>query len=196
MQFDLFSAPLQRAALSLRAHLEPGYAARTRDNAQGADLTVALAEDFTTAGEKLTHRMAGDRYVGVGLRAHCELAAEQIVRAMLAHNAFSLNIAGNGIYTLSKFGWTQTGVNQKVFEVLRRVSAQRPLSFVRSGGQTGVDTAGLVAGLALGIPVIGLYPQGFRRRFANGQDRLSTPEELELELRQFCEQLDKTALCL
>ena len=56
------------------------------------------------------------------------------------------------------------------------------ISSVRSGGQTGMDHAGLVAGLALGIPVHGHYPKGYRRRDSLGIDSNSTENEIRQEI--------------
>ena len=41
------------------------YAPRTFANAKSADLTIAFAIDFGTAGEQLTKKAAGQRYVAV-----------------------------------------------------------------------------------------------------------------------------------
>lgn len=189
MQNDFFSTPVARPAIELKAHADSGYAARTGENARGAGLTVAFAEDFTTAGERLTRKMAGARFVAIPLRQHKDKAAQALLRAMHEHGATSLNVAGNGIYTLTEYGWTQAGVNQKVHAVLEQVHQVLPLTFIRSGGQTGVDTAGLVAGLVLNVPVLGLYPQGFRRRLANGTDVPGTEASLTQELQAQAQEL-------
>lgn len=184
MQMDFFAqeAP-PPPALQLQEHSSRDYGPRTGDNARGADVTVAFAVDFETAGERLTHRVAGPRYVGIPFGSAPQEAAATLGAFMSQRGARSLNVAGNGIYTLSKKGVNQDQANRWVHEVLALVHRKRPLEFIRSGGQTGIDTAGLVAGLALGIPVLGLYPRGFRRRFENQQDGDSTPDSLEAELR-------------
>lgn len=187
MQLDFFSedqALSPPPALQLLEHESPDYGPRTGDNARGADVTVAFAVDFDTAGERLTRRVAGQRYIGIPLGTDEAQAAAALLAFMRMRGAQSLNVAGNGIYTLRSRGVYQAQVNVWTFNVLRLVHEQRPIAFIRSGGQTGVDTAGLVAGLALGIPVLGLYPQGFRRRLANRKDVLGTPEQLEAELRR------------
>lgn len=194
MNTDLFSAAAARPALELREHPNSGYAARTGENARGAGLTVAFAEDFTTAGEKLTKRVAGQRFVAIPLRLNKVKAAQELLRAMHEHGACSLNVAGNGIYTLAAHGWSQAGVNQKVYAVLARVHQVHPLEFIRSGGQTGVDTAGLVAGLVLNVPVLGLYPQGFRRRLVDGVDVQGTETSLTQELQAQAQEL-RAILC-
>jgi len=184
MQMDFFAQEAPPApALQLQAHASGDYGPRTGENARGADVTVAFAVDFETAGERLTHRVAGPRYVGIALGSNVPKAADQLSAFMAKRNARSLNIAGNGIYTLATQGISQAEVNRWVFEVLSLVHKTRALTFIRSGGQTGVDTAGLVAGLALGVPVLGLYPKGFRRRLRNQQDVESSPQDLEAELR-------------
>lgn len=187
MQHDLFSDTAELApppALQLLEHECSDYGPRTGDNARGADITVAFAVDFETAGERLTKRVAGARYLGIPYGSNVVQAAAELLRVMHRRGAASLNVAGNGIYTLDAHDVTQEDANRWVFEVLKLVHQQRPLSFIRSGGQTGIDTAGLVAGLALGIPVLGLYPLGYRHRLANNKDVLGTPEQLEAELRK------------
>lgn len=187
MQLDFFSGEAELApppALQLLEHECSDYGPRTGDNARGADVTVAFAVDFDTAGERLTRRVAGPRYIGIPYGCDVVQAATQLIRFMGNREAKSLNVAGNGLYTLDAQDITQADANQWVFDVLRRVHQQRPLSFIRSGGQTGIDTAGLVAGIALGVPVLGLYPRGYRQRLVNKQDVLGTPEQLEADLRQ------------
>lgn len=188
MQLDFFSEATDLApppAIQLLEHECADYGPRTGDNARGADVTVAFAVDFDTAGERLTRRVAGPRYIGIPFGSDPEQAAETLRAFMVKREARSLNVAGNGIYTLDAEDITQADANRWVFKVLSQVHAKLPLSFIRSGGQTGVDTAGLVAGIALGIPVLGLYPAGYRRRDAYKRDILSTPEQLEEQLRRY-----------
>lgn len=47
-----------------------------------------------------------------------------------------------------------------------------------SGGQTGVDYAGLVAGYSLGYAVCGTFPKGFRQRNEEGIDYTQTEVEV------------------
>lgn len=172
MQLDFFEAPktVVLEPITLLEHRDSGYAARTGENARGADVTVAFASDFTTAGERLTKRMAGRKYVGIAYPGDSAAAAQTLAAFMASQQGTSLNVAGNGIYTLAKSSISQADVNQWVYDVLKQVHARIRLTHVRSGGQTGVDTAGLVAGIALGVPVTGLYPNGFRQRMANQKD--------------------------
>lgn len=45
------------------------YPSRTRENANWSDITIALAQDFNTAGERLTKNAAGNKYVSFTLAA-------------------------------------------------------------------------------------------------------------------------------
>lgn len=194
MQLDFFSEPKPAApAIELLEHAVANYAPRTGENARGADVTVAFAVDYSTAGEKLTHRVAGQRYVAVPYGSDPVEAARQLTRFLRSKGGTSLNVAGNGIYTLTKVGVTQAAANQWVFEVLRQVHADVGLTHVRSGGQTGIDTAGLVAGIALKVPVTGLYPKGFRQRRADQVDVERSVEDLLRELNAAVTRLHSVA---
>ncbi len=96
-----------------------------------------------------------------------------------------MNIAGNGLYTLVQYRWTQARINQWVYDVLKLVHHTADLRTVRSGGQTGVDLAGLVAGCALGLPTTGLFPRGFRQRDAEGIDISRSAEDLHAEINDW-----------
>lgn len=199
-QFDMF--PSKKPATKL--HVAPtqpvtlledattDYAPRTGQNARGAALTVAFASDFTTAGERLTQRVAGKNFLSFNIGDMAwDKIADQIVAFLESVNGNSLNIAGNGVYTLARDGYSQEVANAQVFAVVRRVHAKRPLDFIRSGGQTGVDVAGLVAGIALGIPVLGLWPKGFKQRTVHNRDVNRDPVELEAELHEMAAKLKK-----
>lgn len=196
MQMDFFSAAKAPApavpvapGLTLEEDKNPGYAIRTGINARGADVTAAFAVDFETAGEKLTKRMAAERYVAAPYGSSTATAAAAVIQKLRQMNGNSLNIAGNGIYTLAKEGWMQSHVNQWVYEVLQRVHAVIPLHHIRSGGQTGVDVAGLVAAVRMGVPATGLLPQGYLQRLATMRDVRRNPVELHAELLQMAEAL-------
>ncbi|WP_063805088.1 DUF4326 domain-containing protein [Burkholderia ubonensis] len=169
-------------ALRLQAHHDYSYVPRTSDNALGADVTVAFAKDFGTAGEKLTKRQAGFRYIGIPFGGDVATAAEALSEFLIARGGTTLNVAGNGIYTMAEHGVNQERCNQWVFDVLARVAAKVKLALIRSGGQTGIDQAGLVAALALGIPALGHYPKNFRRRNAQGKEVTATAAAIRAEL--------------
>lgn len=173
------------AVLLLREHPSSAYAPRTGENVRLADFTVALAADFGTAGERLTAKLAGRRYACAGLLSPSSETARRLLAEMRGSNVHILNVAGNGLATLHRRGLRQGEVNAWVLQVLREVHAARPLSGIRSGGQTGVDCAALVAGLALGLPCEGLLPHGWRQRNREGQDVSADPDALARKLSEW-----------
>lgn len=153
--------------LYVKEHSSEKYPPRTYYNAKSGDVTLALAVDLTTAGEKLTKNAAGDKYIGFALTPDTTTLdiARQLYKKLKDSNAKTLNVAGNGIYTLKKHGCNQEFINQFVYEIIAQVHKFHPLERIFTGGQTGVDIAGAVAGYALGIPTEVTLPNGYRQRF-------------------------------
>lgn len=165
-----------------------GYAQRTKENAEWSDVTLALAADFNTAGERLTKKVAGNKYIGEKIVLTTEGGTnlnypvnyypetarrllDQIENQGLPKNNVKLNIAGNGIYTLSSFGLTQEKLNDWVTTVIGELQKLGvTVSEIRSGGQTGVDEAGIIAAQRLGIPASVHAPKGFLFRTADKKD--------------------------
>lgn len=147
-------------------HGSDKYPPRTYYNAKVADLTVAIAADYSTAGEKLTNKAAGEKYFRLDLDTSKAKAAQLLTQAINSWDVKILNIAGNGIYTLTKHGYSQEYVNRYMFDLLSSVSNWTSLHKVVSGGQTGIDFAAGVACEALGIPCTMTYPKGYLQRFA------------------------------
>jgi len=158
--------------LSLRAHRSASYPPRTFENAGRAHLTAAFALDFSTAGERLTKKAAGAHYVAIPLALPALEAARALFIALRARGVEhpTLNIAGNGIYSLAPAGWDQARLNAHLHAVLAPVHQHWPLGQVVSGGQTGVDWAGAVAATALGISAEMTFPAGFLQRGVVGGD--------------------------
>lgn len=177
--------------LTLVEHASGSYAPRTYENAHKSDLTIAIAVDFQTAGERCTINAAGPKYVAVPFTWGIERAAGHIKRHVFEKKAKKLNIAGNGIYTMGSYGYDQHTINQKVYEILKLVHEAYPIEEIRSGGQTGVDVAGLVAGMALNIPTVGLYPLGWRQRFERGMDICRERDLLYTELMAYADEIKK-----
>lgn len=154
-----------------------GYRERTLKNAK-ADATIALATDFTSAGERLTRKAVtdnGKKYIPIDTN-NPEITDElvnSIVDQLNEVNAKSLNIAGNGIYTL-KGKYTQEQVDEYVYNLLNRVlnhpNLQTKIETIRSGGQTGYDEAGIKAAMRLGVRNGILAPKGWKFRDINGRD--------------------------
>jgi hypothetical protein len=170
--------------LKITEHPSPQYPPRTYENARVADLTVAIALDFDTAGERLTKRAAGDRYTFISLNTDDNVAADKLARKLREFNVRTLNVAGNGIYSLAAKGWTQERLNAYVFNVLRLASKNSTLKEVISGGQTGADIAGVTAAHVLGLDTEVRLPKGFIQRGLNNQDRPHTREEIQNQIEQ------------
>lgn len=145
-------------------HKSPKYPPRTIHNAKSADLTVAIALDFTTFGEKLTHDAAGEKFVAIELGKDIREAAKDLYIQCRDRGVKVLNVAGNGEYTTNEHGWNQDRINLYVYQVMALVHKHHPLEMVISGGQTGADFAGGVAAEVLGIPGVMTFPKGFLQR--------------------------------
>lgn len=151
------------------------YRERTKENTDWSDVTLALAKDFNTAGEKLTKNVAGKKYVPYELEGAGEHAfdADEILDAIKAKGLptenIKLNIAGNGIYNLKD--WTQEELNDYLTEILQGLlNLGVTIAEVRTGGQTGVDEAGIIAAQRLGIPSEVHTTSDYRFRDKSGKD--------------------------
>lgn len=156
-------------SLIVKEHKSASYAPRTYHNASQG-VTLAIAVDFTTAGEKLTHKAANGKIVQYHIETDWIEIARGLYSALKKDECHVVNVAGNGIYTLQKHGITQAQANQYVYNILKLVNEHWTITQVVSGGQTGMDIAGLVAGVALGIESIGTWPKGYKMRFEDGKD--------------------------
>lgn len=175
------TAPKEAPATVFEEYKGYGYSARTYENARKADLTLALAVDFTTAGEKCTINAAGDRHIPVDLNLPVDDGRKEAVAMTILQKCsklgldsehLRLNIAGNGIYTLARNGWTQERADAVVTDILTSLQNHGNIHIdsIRSGGQTGIDEAGIKAGVTLGLPTTVLAPKGWAFRTANRQD--------------------------
>jgi hypothetical protein len=154
-----------------------GYKLRTIKNAS-ADVTIAMAIDFNSAGEKLTKQSVlfqGKKYIPIRLNT-LQITDElvyNIIDSLNTIKAKTINIAGNGIYSFKGI-YTQKQLDNYVYELLNKVLLSDKLitkiETVRSGGQTGIDESGAKAGVILNIPTIILAPKGWKYRDINGKD--------------------------
>lgn len=132
------------------------YPSRTKENVDWSDITLALATDFNTAGERLTKKSAKDKYISYQLHSSINKAEDianylyNQIQSKGKTKDIKLNIAGNGIYSLNK---EQYYYNNLLTEVLQKLLDKGiTISSIRSGGQTGIDEAGIIAAQRLGIP--------------------------------------------
>lgn len=162
-----------------------GYAQRTKKNAS-CDATIAIAINFNTAGEVLTKKLVKEqnkKYIpldGNNLTI-TEERISKIVDMLNSVNAKTLNIAGNGIYSL-KGKYTQNEVDNFTYDLIKQIiespKLENQITLIRTGGQTGFDEAGAKAGIKLNIPTIVLAPKGWKFRNINGID-ISNEEEFK-----------------
>lgn len=158
-----------------------GYRNRTIKNAS-ADATIAIAVDFNSAGEKLTKSSVlnqNKKYIPIdpkNIAEDDEIFAKtvwEIVNELNSVNAKTLNIAGNGIYTI-KGKYTQEQIDSFTYGLLKAVTEspdlKNKITSIRTGGQTGFDESGAKAGVKLGIPTKILAPKGWTFRNIEGKD--------------------------
>ena len=163
------------------------YAHRTWANAAWSDITLALATDFSSPGEITTRRVAGDKYLRYPLTRNLnklilltldgQREAEKIARTIRNHSCYNengirLNIAGNGLVTLLKSGVNTQFVAKfigMIFSACKKEGVK--ILEVRSGGQSGVDEAGIIAAQRSQIKCSILAPKGFRWRDKKGNEK-------------------------
>lgn len=166
------------------------YPPRTKRNAS-ADATIAIAIDFKSLGEMATKKAVidqGKTYVPIDVKENLNWT-EQDARTLLKQLSApgvtpkTLNIAGNGIYTM-KGKYNQQQIDDFVYKVLKSlVDLGLKLDHVRTGGQTGFDEAGAKAAQRLGIKTYILAPKGYKFRPINGKD-ISNEEAFKSRFNQ------------
>lgn len=174
--------------LEIREHKSSSYAPRTYHNASQG-VTLAIAVDFNTAGEKLTHKASTKGIVQIPFHIDYVQAARELYKVLKKNNCHTVNVAGNGIYTLIKQGVDQHTANVYCYSILFLVHKHWPIELIVSGGQTGMDIAGLVSACALGIPCIATYPKGYKMRFEDGKDVEMSKEWIEGYIGGYVSQL-------
>lgn len=163
------------------------YGHRTWANAAWSDITLALASDFSSPGEITTRRAAGDKHLRYQLTRNLKRIlnfeqeaareAEEIAGMIRSHSCYKeegvrLNIAGNGLVTLLRSGIDTdmvTSLLVKVFSACGKKGVK--IVEVRSGGQSGVDEAGIRAAQECGLQCSILAPKGFRWRDRRGNEK-------------------------
>lgn len=166
-----------------------GYRDRTILNAKRGDLTLAIAVNFSTAGERLTAKAAEGSYLGIKWGSDVGVITASLLKAVHKYRAHTLNIAGNGMYTFAKYGIKQKDVNQYLLDILQPVHEISPIECLYSGGQTGADFAAAVVANILEIPCIMTFPKGFKQRGESGVDTTCTAEQIEILVKKMALEL-------
>lgn len=175
--------------LTIVEHRSSSYGPRTFHNAKAADLTVAIAVDYSTHGEKLTMKAAGARFIACPFKTDVIINSRELYKALYRWRASVLNVAGNGIYTFGKYNIDQERVNQYIFDVIAKVHQHYPLAGIVSGGQTGADIAGAAVGYKLDIPTTVTFPHGFKQRDVTGRDSNHTQSEIRQQIVDFAQKI-------
>lgn len=154
-------------------HHHTGYALRTRANVNAAEITIALAKDYDTAGEVLTRKCCyGKEYLQIPLTDFRVNVFDRklLLQAITRGNFRIINIAGNGLYTLE--GITQKQVDDYIWNLLSLLATIDKLSnfTIRCGGQTGVDEAAAKFGHQAACKTICCFPKGWMFRDETGND--------------------------
>jgi len=156
--------------IEFKEHTISGYKARTIENAK-ADLTIAIATDFGTAGERCTFnavKMQRKMYSGIPYNSELESSLISTISIIGKNRDYTLNVAGNGIYTLKREQKSVDAYIDMLLGIIFTMSSTPTL--IRSGGQTGVDEAALKAAVRMKIPALCLAPKGWVFRDINGND--------------------------
>ena len=152
------------------------YPQRTKENAEWSDITLDLTESDKGSGgrNELTKRVAGDKYIHFKLTDEGDNTydADEILAAIkeagLPTENIKLNIAGSEIGKLKS---DQERYNEEVTRLLKGLQGLGvTISEIRSGGQTGIDEAGIIAAQRLGIKASIHAPKGFKFRGVDGKD--------------------------
>lgn len=150
------------------------YPSRTKDNADWSDITLSLATNFSTRGEELTKKVAGNKYINsqiYGSNDDIKGIADNLYNQLKSKDKLSnikLNIAGNGIYSLPE---EQSYYNDLVTAILSELLNKGvTIKEVRSGGQTGIDEAGIIAAQRLNIPNSVRATSDFKFKDKSGKD--------------------------
>lgn len=149
------------------------YWTRTKENASKADITIAIAEDFKSIGEMQTRKAAGNKYTSIkfGTSDVSQLIRDIRNNPNYKETGIILNIAGNELSTLSKFNNSQQTADSYVYYLVTALLKNGiVINGIRSGGQTGIDEAGIKAAMYLNIPSTVLAPKGWRMRGSDNKD--------------------------
>ena len=153
-----------------------GYQQRTKENADWSDITLDLTESDKGSGgrNELTKRVAGNKYIHFKLTDEGDNTydADEILAAIeeagLPTENIKLNIAGSEIGKLNN---DQEVYNEEVTRLLKGLQDLGVIiSEIRSGGQTGIDEAGIIAAQRLGIKWSVNAPKGWKFRDSEGED--------------------------
>lgn len=172
-----------KSMIKFKEHQISSYPARTEENVKLSDITLAFANNFFTAGEILTRNLCSKYnkiYVPINLNKKfykedfdklVTIFDFQVHNYKINENSVIINIAGNGIYSLK---WEQYIVDEMILRFFEEIFIKYNLITLNpkiiSGGQTGIDEAGIKAAEKIGIECEILAPKNWMFRGKNGID--------------------------
>ena len=152
------------------------YPERTKENADWSDITLDFTESDKGSGgnRELTKQVAGKKYIHFKLHSEGDNSydADEILDAIkqagLPTKNIKLNIAGSEIGKLKE---TQERYNEEIERILNGLlTLGVTISEIRTGGQTGIDEAGIIAAQRLGIPNEVHATSDYKFRDKSGED--------------------------
>jgi hypothetical protein len=162
-----------KAAITFVECSKAGYPARTAINVQETDGTLLLAADSSTPGEKLTRKLCEEHkkpcmVIAISLDLKLDKTPKDVEEWINTKGIATLNIAGNCITRFPR-RVLQADLNKLLTDLLTGLALVR----IQSGGQTGIDEAGIMAGLALKVQTKVVAPKGWMFRGRDGKDTSS-----------------------
>lgn len=150
----------------LASNSSEAYRMRTKNNIDNSDVTLLISPwDRNSAGTKLTRNYANEKgkLVYDFFKFNKSLNIDAIVNSIIEklstqkgidlNRGIILNIAGNGLKEIIENKGNQEGANKLVYAILKGLQDKGvKIAQVISGGQTGIDEAGIIAAAALKIP--------------------------------------------
>lgn len=128
-----------------------GFSAYTKDNAKDTDITVNFSPNKRSGGYKKTEDAAGDRFFDVNDSTTADDFEGKLKSLNLTKESpLKVNIAGNGLNEAKDMD--QKAFDNDVYKFLKKIKdAGFNIVYIRTGGETGADEAGAMAGRKLGI---------------------------------------------
>ena len=188
---DIYDSQIQQQQSQTRFSISESnsYPIRTKENADWSDITLDFTESDKGSGgrNELTKRVAGKKYIHFKLHSEGDNSydaneiLEAIKQAGLPTKNIKLNITGSEIGKLKE---TQERYNEEIERILNDLlDLGITISEIRTGGQTGIDEAGIIAAQRLGIPNEVHTTSDYKFRDKSGRD-ISDEQAFKVRFQQ------------
>ena len=174
--FDIINNQQKQSQTKFSTSESSSYPERTKENADWSDITLDFTESDKGSGgrNELTKKVAGKKYIHFKLHSEGDNSydADEILDAIkqagLPTKNIKLNIAGSEIGKLKE---NQEVYNEEIERILNDLlTLGVTISEIRTGGQTGIDEAGIIAAQRLGIPNEVHTTSDYKFRDKSGED--------------------------